>query len=518
MQKCLANDDSCKTCFETDGCNRQQRFSECFVTDQPLTSAEPPYEFDTKSSPKICVKYNDTCFTQVLKNDTVIRGCVNEYAAENDLPSSLLSENEGNNRTYQTCSSPLCNEKPLAASFCFACNSIDDSKCRENPIETVKCPMEINPSGCYHFDNGSYVERGCIAKLNADQRVNCESDSENCKKCAGNECNDKSKFLACYSYDTSKNVTEGRSYSELFANANRTVCKRYDNECYIHVFNETVRRGCLNDAEDESVTIPNIPSDCKDNPKVCELCSGYLCNDRILSAEYCYSCRSPTMKNDDCQLGPKPNMKIKCPLTLKKFGCYLWTDKFEYGNRNAHVSRGCVSDLDPKSRSVCETPSTDATCKICDGDGCNGKVFFQTCVDSSSETDENCVECYSKHSKINTRQCEDYMAQCYTHVENGIVTRNCTDSLVNTSEKCTSDPKHCLPCSGALCNGQAVERDICVSCDSEVDPNCRSISNTTDESIFTEYPISIINTGCFHFVDRSTDRHIRGKSFFKKIF
>lgn len=65
-EMCITNDESCKTCFEGDRCNRQSNFSKCFVTNQPITNA---YVFDTKSSPKICTKYNDTYFTQVLEND-----------------------------------------------------------------------------------------------------------------------------------------------------------------------------------------------------------------------------------------------------------------------------------------------------------------------------------------------------------------------------------------------------------------------------------------------------------------
>ncbi|XP_055308420.1 uncharacterized protein LOC129572482 [Sitodiplosis mosellana] len=489
-QKCLANDDSCKSCFETEGCNRQQSFSKCYAIDQSIEV--PLHVFDRKMWPKICAKYNDTCFTLLLQNYTVIRGCVDEYAAENGLPPNFLVENEENYREYEVCSTPLCNYKPLTASFCLACNSDDDSECREKARSSRICPLQTNPSGCYHFDNGSYVERGCITELKGDQRKNCESNSETCKTCTGYDCNKKMGFISCVTQDTTQNV-----------NINSTLCRRYGNRCYIHVVRENVRRGCLDDIVGEPDTQLDIVSDCRNNQDICQSCTGNLCNSRPVSEEYCFSCHSPRVMNDNCQYAPLPYMKLKCPLSLRRLGCYLWKD-------NLFVERGCVSELDPESRHLCQTPSTNTTCKMCKGDGCNEKTSFQTCIDSSSETDENCLDCKGGVINMKTSQCANYLSQCYTHVKNGIVTRGCTDSFEDTPENCASDPEHCLLCSKFLCNQEAVHRDICMSCDSDTNPNCRLTSNITGESLFTENSLSIINKGCFHFVDEKTDRHIRG--------
>lgn len=499
-ETCITNDESCKTCFEGDGCNRQPNFSKCFVTDQPLTNALPPYVFDTKSSPKVCRKYNDTCFTQVIENDTVIRGCVDEYAAQNDLSSNFLSESGVSNRTYQVCSTPLCNDKKLTALFCLACNSTDDQKCVTEPgMFEMKCPLELNSSGCYHFDNRSYVERGCIVDLNEDQRANCESDSENCKQCTTDKCNNKIKFMACYWNNSTQTID------------NLKMCKRYDDQCYIHAFKGAVRRGCLNDDPDPSV---DILSDCKNEPEICELCSESYCNSRYLPEEYCYSCNS-SVKSMNCKYSPTPDMNVKCSPRLKKYGCYhRYENKFGIGGTVSE--RGCVSDLEPNMRTICQTPSTNSSCKICEKDGCNNKLGFQMCAVCSSKTNKDCIDCWQNINgpRVKSTQCENYMDQCYTHVENEIVTRNCTDPLINTPEKCASDPEHCQLFAASLANGNGVERDNCVSCDSNENPKCRSAHEITDtlleETLFKEYPLSIINKGCYHFVDEKSDRHIRG--------
>lgn len=500
-ETCMSNGETCKTCFEGDLCNRQSNFSKCFVTDQPITNALPPYVFDTKSTPKICTKYNDTCFIQVLENDTVIRGCVDEYAAQNDLSSNFLSENGASNRTYQLCSTPLCNENQLNALFCLACSSTDDKNCASEPsIYQKKCQLEINSSGCYHFDNGSYVERGCIVDLTEDHRTNCESNSENCKQCTKDECNNKIKFMTCIW----NNLTQ--------TNDNPKICKGYDDQCYIHALRGLVRRGCLNDDRD---SYANILSDCKNEPEICELCSESNCNSRVLPEEHCYSCNS-RVGNIDCKYNPPPDMIVKCLTHLKKYGCYhLYENQFGMGGSVSE--RGCVSYLDSNMRTMCQTPSTNSTCKICDGDGCNKRVTFQMCADCSSKTNKRCIDCWTNiHGpRIKSRECENYMDQCYTHVdENGIVTRNCTDPLINTPEKCTSDPEHCHLFEESMANGNKVERDNCVSCDSNENPKCRSthgiIDTLLEKTLFKEYPLSIIYKGCFHFVDKKSDRHIRG--------
>ncbi|XP_055308419.1 uncharacterized protein LOC129572481 [Sitodiplosis mosellana] len=500
-QKCLANDDSCKSCFETDGCNRQQSFSECFVTDQPISNLSPPNVFETKSWPKICAKYNDTCFTQVLENDTVIRGCLDEYAAKNDLPARSLSKIEGNNRRYQVCSTPLCNGKQLTASFCYACNSIDKPRCATEPsMFKKKCPLEINPSGCYHFINGSYitqssyVERGCVAGLIGNQRKNCESNSETCKTCAGNVCNKKSRFQKC------------RFSVDAFGGRIKT-CQKYDDVCYLYVYNNTVRRGCLNELIDEPVVGHDIISDCKNNPDVCEICSGFFCNTRDILRNHCISCTSLT--NITCSYHPTVDMKVFCPYTLNRLGCYDWKS-IKWGN--IFVERGCVTNLAPEMKRECQSSSD--TCKICQGIACNDKISFPHCLDCSSEDDDDdCREGDGDERtalNLKTRHCPNYMDQCYTRVENNIVTRNCTDEVVNTPVNCQFDSESCHLCDGLRCNGRSIERNLCVSCDSDTIPNCRSKTMINDETLFREFPFTLYDRGCFHFVMNDTDRHIRG--------
>lgn len=484
--KCTANDETCKTCFEM-GCNRKTNFMQCLVTNEDQSSAWS--NFESISSPKMCSKYDDKCFVQVIKEDTVIRGCVEDYAAQNDLSSNFLTKIE-NKRTYQVCSGSLCNDKEVSPLYCLRCNSTADPKCVDNPREHMyfhkRChPLEVENSGCYHYVDGDHVERGCITDLNITRRNDCESDSEKCKMCNGDECNSKKNFLKCLSSKNDDVTPESK------------LCRRYIDACFIHASDEKVTRGCVSDLVISPVYGIDILSDCR-NPLICEKCLVENCNKRKIENEHCIVCSSKTDKiNNICEYGPSIDMREQCPLSLKQHGCYL-----RDGHRN--VSRGCVSKLSREEKHDCTSLNTN--CKTCKGDSCNKKKFLQICKECSSET--NADHCVSSPWCVTDRYCPNYMDKCYTFLKDGIVRRNCTgDDLVATDEDC-SDPEHCTICDDFKCNKEPIKGEKCLVCDSDKDPACAMFNKLPKFEQMC--PLSLHEEGCYHFIDEDLDRHIRG--------
>lgn len=480
----MTNDDSCKSCFDQN-CNSRANFSQCLVTDADQSKAWN--NFESRSSPKMCKNYNEQCFVQVIKEDTVIRGCVDTYAAEHDLSVNFLNEIE-NNRTYQICSGHLCNNKEVTPMYCMNCNSTDET-CIDDPYSLYlrkRCrPLEVHHSGCYHFDNGSYVERGCIANLDDKQRTDCESDSDKCKKCIGTECNTKKNFLKCL-WSLNDNIIRLPK-----------LCRRYNDECYILAKNGMVRRGCFSDLIDTPIHGVDIMID-RQNRDIYERCITAECNSREVETEYCTVCSSDTDNKNQCKYGPTDDMRKQCPIRLKKLGCYLQKENI--------VNRGCVTELSQKERNECR--SLNGTCKICEGDACNKKSFFEICKTCSSENDENCI---SKPFLTADRTCPNYMDQCYVHVKDGIVKRNCIgDGFINTIEEC-ADSEYCTHCTGGYkCNSNELRPEVCFDCDSNQNATCKSMSSFEQQFFIKECPIAVQSQGCYHFIDKNNGRHLRG--------
>lgn len=485
--RCVENDDTCKTCHRS-GCNMKSAFAECVVTNGVVhIDYKPKRPTDDKIFTKICKKYDDSCF--VLANDVniVIRDCVGEYMEKNEVSADFLSDNY-NATSYEVCSEPLCNDHDVKAQYCLSCDSRYDGHCN-NATSTARkrCFLEVKSSGCYHFE-GDHVERGCITDIDGGKRTLCESDSETCKKCMGNECNSKTVFQTCL-------TTDEKNLSNNFTK----LCKRYTDRCFVHVLDNNTRRGCVSDLIESPIHGIDLMEDCK-NEKICEICSDRNnCNDREVKEEHCLVCST----KDDlfCSYYPeKLQTSERCPMRLKRMGCFL--------SRNGalHAERGCMSQLDEREQYNCKRPKS-TECKMCLGDNCNEKRYFQQCVDCNSEVDgQHCID--NVFVDGGTRMCENYSDQCYTVVRNGLVIRNCTgDETIPDEKTCKDNPDNCKLCSNkGRCNDDVIKTITCVSCDSTIDVTCGT--NTTF-SQFKTCPISIYEPSCYHLID-DNQLHRRG--------
>lgn len=480
--KCIANDYTCKTCAR-DGCNKKTSFAECLATDGAVSIEHKPKSpsANEKIFTKICKDYNDACFILTNDSNLVTRDCFNEYLEKTGISPNYLFENYKSS-SYEMCSEPLCNDHDIKEIHCVSCNSLVDKNCvNGTSIGRKRCELEVNPSGCYHLVD-EHVERGCISDLTLDKREMCESNSDECKKCIHNECNLKASFQTCI-----------KSVPGIDLSISAT-CKRYDDECYIHVYNNTIRRGCVGDLIDVPIEGIDIENDCK-NDVICELCSDSNdCNNREIQTENCLVCSS----DDDvfCSSNPSIEMSGTCPLALKPIGCYLKT------NIGLYAKRGCVLHLDEQERQNCQS----STCKTCYGINCNLKRYFQTCANCNSEVDgEKCIE--SAHI-ANEMLCPNYLGECYTLIKDGHVIRNCTgDEVIPLADTCTRNPDNCKLCSHkGICNSERVKILSCASCDSSLDASCAT--NDTFNA-FETCQLSIHPQTCYHLID-SLGIHKRG--------
>lgn len=72
--------------------------------------------------------------------------------------------------------------------------------------------------------------------------------------------------------------------------------------------------------------------------------------------------------------------------------------------------------------------------------------------------------------------CSGSITECYQTVsaDGGIISRGCLDP-----EIVTCDAAECERCSSDLCNSDQLAFDECASCDSGLDPNCKTTSSLT---------------------------------------
>lgn len=498
---CLTQLGGYKACFGND-CNTRDHIQKCYTTNGEVDMRLPTQQsLNDSTSMKICKLYNDACFSLVNNQRMVVKDCLSEYSEEKNLPVNILSDLYKSD--YYTCSTPLCNDKDIVPTFCIQCDSEKDPDCHgsftEEWLQNAKqqCPIQVHSSGCYHFFNGTHTQRGCMADLNEDTLSLCESDSDTCKKCSGDECNQKQSFQKCIYYDDSNNKE---------AQAESKICKRYLDECYIRILDESVHRGCTSDLL-ENKTDKSIRFLSKSEEKgTYKRCSDIdNCNDDPIPDEFCITCDD----RDDCNENPNFDMRQKCPKSIVKNGCYMMNNTIKplIPSKFLHVSRGCVSTLRLRERKHCHSGSD--TCKTCLGDSCNIKKTFQTCHVCDTEVDgENCK---TSPGLIKEKLCANYLDECYTHVENDVVRRNCIgDDLVPTVASCEENPDNCRHCSDdGPCNNEEIIPQTCVSCDDKrAGEKCQTNS---DVDKFETCALSLQPKGCYHFIDQTSGDHKKGK-------
>lgn len=138
-------------------------------------------------------------------------------------------------------------------------------------------------------------------------------------------------------------------------------------------------------------------------------------------------------------------------------------------------------------------------CKTCYGNDCNAKETFQRCRSCNSANDVTCIRSGGSVGEIT---CRDYMDTCYSHVQNDIVTRGClaqpsTPTAVQTECR-RSNSEMCETCTQNNCNSLLIDGEFCLTCDSQIDPNCR---DTLNHTMRTQCNLAVTQRGCYRFDD-----------------
>ena len=89
-------------------------------------------------------------------------------------------------------------------------------------------------------------------------------------------------------------------------------------ECYVHIDNDTVTRGCFAQAP--------APIVCNNaNADLCERCSDSAnCNNKLIDGEFCLTCDSENDPN--CVENLNFTMRTQCKLAVRQRGCYRYDD------------------------------------------------------------------------------------------------------------------------------------------------------------------------------------------------
>lgn len=481
---CRENNEKCKTCLGND-CNSKLLFQHCHVCNS--TKSLNCIRGSQTTPTTTCKSYTDECFTHVA-DDVVTRGCLLQ---QNETSAIDLVERCQNTDECDKCSDESnCNKKIVDGEFCITCSSDTDPNCRANVSISMRtqCSLAVKQLGCYRLedDGGAVVKRGCLSDVTAYEREMCRRNGDNCKTCTGNDCNAKPSFAKCRSCSSKDGVTCIRNAAAVPAK----VCKDYMDECFTHVAGDVVTRGCLREM---TTTINNYTNDCQ-NPDVCAKCSDQdFCNVKLVDGEFCLTCDTETDAN--CRSNVSISMRTQCPLTVNKLGCYRFED-----DGGALVKRGCVGNVTAYEREMCRRNGD--SCKTCLGNDCNAKIDFQQCRACNSKETVGCVR---NPNGATMKTCKHYLDECFTHVENDVVTRGCLHE--DTAADCINSDL-CEKCAvGGGCNNKLIDGEFCMECDSDTDANCRR--NTT-LGMRVQCPLAVKRVGCFRFEDNNGDVVKRG--------
>lgn len=249
----------------------------------------------------------------------------------------------------------------------------------------------------------------------------------------------------------------------------------------MHVQNNIIVRGCLQQN-------PNLANDCR-NRDICESCDARgNCNDRIVNGEFCITCDSQLDPN--CINNVNFTMRTQCDLSVAGMGCYLFDDGGDI------LKRGCVTDLIPEERTYCRNQGQ--FCKTCEGNDCNAQLRYQQCLSCDSMTNPDCL---LPNDNVSSSVCRNYIDTCMTHFENNRAIRGCSSQRTDLQLSCSNDSSLCNTCdTGMNCNNGKIEEEFCVTCDSEIDSNCRISPNMTMAQQCGP-DVKLNKIGCYRFDD-----------------
>lgn len=178
-ERCQIDTEKCMTC-QTSNCNFESVMKppelSCIFCDS-FYGSECSWGW-TESTARQCSKERlfyegETCYTVILSEDQVIRGCTLDGNVCRVFDNCDYCETDG------------CNGANLIQQSCYECFTDDDELCNLYPsrVNNVTCTglIEYERRGCYTWVDGeTKVKRGCFADFSTEQKMQCLSDEDNC--------------------------------------------------------------------------------------------------------------------------------------------------------------------------------------------------------------------------------------------------------------------------------------------------------------------------------------------------
>lgn len=285
------------------------------------------------------------------------------------------------------------------------------------------------------------LERGCISSLSTENKIACNSNSENCIKCSHDKCNkvdSKLKTDFCIECNSADDVDCAKSNPIYEARCSSAKCftrlvpnkDNWNNNTLI------TERGCFDDLSSACVA-PD-----------CVACTGKNCNVKVFPANR-ISCKS--CKLHECKRGV--GIDKVCNVMSAKESCIT-----VYGQGiNEVLMRDCYADAKNGTRIVCDD-ETDLFGSKCQGNLCN--------VDTKRRGSK-CFRCEGLDCAHDFSDVVDCLSDCFVGVTPlGLPKKDCASAVPN-SHICGQSNQTCLTCNEDYCNGITFplqDRLTCIKC------------------------------------------------------
>uniref|UniRef100_A0A182LYF5 DUF753 domain-containing protein n=1 Tax=Anopheles culicifacies TaxID=139723 RepID=A0A182LYF5_9DIPT len=347
---------------------------------------------------------NDRCYAKDVQG-TVIRGCLSDYAAQEDPCEGL----EG--KDCYTCSSDHCNAKSL--------NGVDHlQECVWSPYTSLTKDCEVGDRACATviLPNG-HTYRGC------SRDPQCVAAGEECILCDSfSGCNidryppDRLRCNICQS--SISNSCKLLPYPRQFEKPCIRLVAGDRCATVFDGFNVSYR-DCLSSVREEHLA----KCSGSESSVECDVCTKWNCNTgTVRRDDRCLQC---TSNMTHCSSGLRTATMCKVPSEGK---CYSRVDE------QGFLVRGCLSDIsDQELKAACEKDDVD--CVICEGQGCNAQflpVNTLSCVQCDSRLQLNCAQ--EQKDDRNVQYCRRHVLddRCYTRTDaDGSLQRGCLSDLTN---------------------------------------------------------------------------------------
>lgn len=331
---------------------------------------------------------------------------------------------------------------------CKKCNS-DEETCISGQSVSATCDPGVTT--CYVKITGGMVDRGCYT---SDVVATCSlEDGAACKLCTTSNCN-AFEWLRCHQCLSSDEACSDAKVGE------GTFCGKYkaNGKCYERFEDGRVERGCEVDKISGTDDVCQSDEQCKS----CDTGDG--CNNhagRDLQVTKCVQCDTSNDAAGSCLGGTKDAAKCGDASDGK---CY---SKILDGGSLKH---GCLSELSSAEADAC----TGTQCNICEGDGCNKRVFpidRLRCNQCDKSTDADCATDLTGDAKSSV--CKKYVEndKCYSRAKDDqSFDRGCQSDLPANEQGCP-DLMNCFECAGNNCNSlseqKLKESTKCQQCNSD---------------------------------------------------